>query len=166
MCIVHTLYPYLKDSVSDVIIKYFGQWCTTSGPRTISGPRRVVMWPAIPTGRAKFQETALILAVSTHPSFHKVWTILTWKPKAITNSVINLANHVSVFKTKLKLFQYQTGSERFSSQCCAQSRASIQSYSNYGGLDTLVQLSFEDSELYRQQMQVFEGPPAVADAVK
>src|SRR6218665_4184201 len=23
-----------------------GQWCTTSGPRATSGPRRVLMWPA------------------------------------------------------------------------------------------------------------------------
>src|SRR6218665_2618215 len=25
------------------------QWCTTSGPRATSGPRRVVMWPATPS---------------------------------------------------------------------------------------------------------------------
>src|SRR6218665_1780533 len=31
-----------------------GQWCTTSGPRARSGPRRVLMWPATSNMKSDF----------------------------------------------------------------------------------------------------------------
>src|SRR6218665_369473 len=34
-------------TVIDTVSEFIRQWCTTSGPRATSGPRRVVMWPAV-----------------------------------------------------------------------------------------------------------------------
>src|SRR6218665_4210611 len=37
------------------------QWCTTSGPRATSGPRRVVKWPAMSTRKATISDLTLTL---------------------------------------------------------------------------------------------------------
>src|SRR6218665_3303893 len=37
------------------------QWCTTSGPRATSGPRRDVNWPARPNRKSTISDTALTL---------------------------------------------------------------------------------------------------------
>src|SRR6218665_2527932 len=36
-----------------------GQWCTTSGPRATSGPRRVLMWPAKPNKKSDYFRAAI-----------------------------------------------------------------------------------------------------------
>ena len=45
------------DKHTDII----SQWCTTSGPRATSGPRRVVKWPARPNRKSTISDTALAL---------------------------------------------------------------------------------------------------------
>src|SRR6218665_1238114 len=36
------------------------QWCTTSGPRATSGPRRVLMWPRRPTRKTTISEPSTV----------------------------------------------------------------------------------------------------------
>src|SRR6218665_1941591 len=40
---------------------YLCQWCTTSRPRAITGPRRVFMWPAMFKRTTNISDTALTL---------------------------------------------------------------------------------------------------------
>src|SRR6218665_2668071 len=45
------------------------QWCTTSGPRATSGPRRVVVWPAISNRKTTISDTALVCCTDINPQW-------------------------------------------------------------------------------------------------
>src|SRR6218665_4059463 len=60
--------PNLYSTVDPILVittpfstVHLTQWCTTSGPRATSGPRRVVKWPARPNRKSTISDTALTL---------------------------------------------------------------------------------------------------------
>src|SRR6218665_2424829 len=75
-----------------------GQWCTTSGPRATSGPRRVVKWPARPNRKSTISDTALTLKpthlglISQHLNDFKL------KVQGENQLGYHLANYCSAFK--------------------------------------------------------------------
>src|SRR6218665_1726045 len=74
------------------------QWCTTSGPRATSGPRRVVKWPARPNRKSTISDTALTLKsthlglISQHLNDFKL------KVQGENQLGYHLANYCSAFK--------------------------------------------------------------------
>src|SRR6218665_1570041 len=91
------IFLYLKMSHPS-IVKILHQWCTTSGPRATSGPRRVVKWPARPNRKSTISDTALTLRpthlglISQHLNDFKL------KVQGENQLGYHLANYCSAFK--------------------------------------------------------------------
>src|SRR6218665_3939484 len=68
------------------------QWCTTSGPRATSGPRRVVMWPAMSNRKRRLFKTGTDIKSAVGYT-------------SLLQLGFYLINHVSSLKMKPKLFQ-------------------------------------------------------------